>query len=135
MEPAAEIPLDPGVLEGLGISFAYLFGSRAKGAEGRGSDLDIAVMGEEPLGLAEAARLADVFAQASGVPDVDVVDLRTAPLPLAGRIAQEGRLIHCTDDVARVRFEARTRTRYLDFLPMLRRHDRAFLAHVAQHGL
>lgn len=135
VDAVADIQVDHGLLDRLGIKLAYVFGSRAGGNHQAGSDLDIAIMGEEPLALVDSARLARIFAEASGVPEVDVVDLRAAPLSLAGRVAQEGKAVHCADEAARVRFEATTRTRYLDFLPMLRRHDRAFVAHVAEHGL
>lgn len=122
-------------LESFGVYLAYLFGSRGRGTERADSDVDVAVMAAEPLSLAETARLATLFSEAFGVAEVDVVDLRVAPLSLSGRIAQEGRLLFSSDEVARVRFEAETRIRYLDFLPMLQFHDRTFVESVAARGL
>lgn len=92
-------------------------------------------MAAEPLSLQRRTRLASAFSAAFGVAEVDIVDLRAASLALRGRVAQEGQVLYSTDEAARVRFEAQTRTRYLDFLPMLRMHDRAFVASVARRGL
>lgn len=92
-------------------------------------------MASSPLSLGAQAHLATFLADAFDVEDVDVIDLRAAPLPLRGRVATEGRLLFSADEVERVRFEAETRIRYLDYLPTLRSHDRAFIQSVASRGL
>lgn len=52
----------------------WAFGSRAKWTAKPYSDLDIAVIGDEPLGLARMAELAEAF-QESALPfKVDIVD-------------------------------------------------------------
>lgn len=61
---------------------AYLFGSRAHGEEQAGSDIDLAVYGEQPLGLDELVALETELEQAVELP-VDVVDLRRAGTFLA----------------------------------------------------
>jgi predicted nucleotidyltransferase len=123
------------ILADVGIRFAYLFGSRASGAARANSDADVAVMPERDLGLLERERLAARLTTALGVPDVDVVSLDRAPLELRGRIVQEGALVYSADEPARVAFEVRTRSEYLDFLPTLEKLQRSYLAHVADHGL
>ena len=45
-----------------GIKLAILFGSLARGTEGFGSDVDLAVAADRPLGSEEKARLMEVVA-------------------------------------------------------------------------
>jgi hypothetical protein len=68
---------------------------------------------------------------------VDLVVLDSAPLWLAGRIAQEGRVLFDDDPPARVRWQADTRLRYLDEIPAIReryRRRRIELARGASGG-
>ena len=55
----------------------WAFGSRAKGGCKSHSDLDLAVMGEQPLGWAVLAGLSDAFAESDLPWRVDVVDWAT----------------------------------------------------------
>lgn len=123
------------LLTDAGVRFAYLFGSRATGRHRPVSDADIAVLTDRPLTLLAEARLSIDLARALGVPSVDLVDLRRAPLRLLGRILGEGRVIHGRDDATRVEFEVVNRGRYFDFLPQQREHQEAYLRHVATEGL
>lgn len=123
------------LLAGAGVRFAYLFGSRAVGGERESSDADVAVMPGRELELRERARLADGLSRALGVSEVDLVLLDGASLELRGRAVQEGRLIFSADEPARVAFEVRTRSEYLDYLPTLREHSRRYLRQVAERGL
>jgi predicted nucleotidyltransferase len=120
---------------GSGVIAAYLFGSRARGEATEGSDLDVAVLVGGPFGLLERERLADRLAAASGVAEVDVVVLDTAPLELRGRVVREGRLLYSSDEPARVAFHVRTLSEYFDFLPTLEGHTRRYLRQVARRGL
>ena len=102
-------------LRGAGARFALLHGSRTRGSARPDSDLDVgAWWGAQP----PASREADLPA------GVDLVVLDTAPLWLAGRIAQEGRLLFDDDPPARVRWLADTRLRYLDEIPAIRERYR-----------
>lgn len=114
---------------------AYVFGSRAAGGHTATSDADIGVLLDRPLGLLGRQRLADRLAEALGAPEVDLVVLDEAPLELRGRVVQEGRLIFSADDVRRVAFEVRTRSEYLDFLPVLEAHTSRYIHRVAERGL
>ncbi len=60
------------------------------------------------------------------IDEVDLVVLNHAPVELAGRVAQHGRLIFSADDVARVRWVATTRKIYFDELPRIQRAHREF---------
>ena len=55
----------------------WAFGSRARRAAWQYSDLDLAVIGEEPLSLAVSASLADDFAESDLPFKVDVIDWAT----------------------------------------------------------
>jgi len=124
-----------GVLERAGVVVAYLFGSRAGGRHRASSDADIAVLTDRPMGLLEQEMLADRLARAMRVPEVDIVMLDRSPLELRGRVIQEGRPIHSSDEPRRVAFEVRTRSEYFDFLPTLEAHTARFIKNVAREGL
>ncbi len=55
----------------------WAFGSRAKGAAKPHSDLDLAVISDQPLGWVVLARLSDAFAESDLPWRVDVVDWAT----------------------------------------------------------
>jgi len=55
----------------------WAFGSRVKRTARKYSDLDLAVMGEEPLALTVAAALAEDFAESDLPFKVDVIDWAT----------------------------------------------------------
>lgn len=63
---------------------------------------------------------------------VDLVVLNAAPLWLAGRIAQYGRVLFDDDPPARVRWQADTRLQYLDEIPALRERYRQRRAQLAE---
>ena len=63
------------------IQVAFVFGSLARGEENPASDLDIGVAAHKPLSAARKLELMDALAVAFGRP-IDLVDLRTAPVPV-----------------------------------------------------
>jgi hypothetical protein len=108
-QPVAEM------LRAAGARFAFIHGSRVLGRARPDSDLDVAAWwGAGPPASWEV-----------DLPiGVDLVVLDSAPLWLAGRIAQEGRLLFDDDPPARVRWQAETRLRYLDEVPVIRERYR-----------
>lgn len=109
-----------------GARFALVHGSRAGVVPGArttqhdpsprpDSDLDVgAWWGVDPP---DAWRV--------GLPHgVDLIVLDTAPLWLAGRVAQYGRLLFDDDPAARVAWQADTRLRYVDEIPAIRERYR-----------
>lgn len=112
------------VLRDRGALFAFVHGSRAHGDGVRSdSDLDVAAWwGHAPPAPWEV----DVGA------GVDLLVLDDAPLWLAGRIAQHGRLLFDDDPPARVTWQADTRLRYLDDLPALTQRRRSALSRFAE---
>jgi len=67
----------------------WAFGSRAKGTAKEYSDLDLAILGEQPLGLAVCAALADDFSESDLPWKVDVVDWATTSESFRKIIAQD----------------------------------------------
>jgi predicted nucleotidyltransferase len=121
--------------EATGVKFAFAFGSRERGEERSDSDLDLAVMCDGELSLLERSRLAETVASALDVPEVDLVVLSDAPLELRAKVIREGRLVYSADEPARVAFQVQTLSRFLDFEPTLRMHERRLLKRFAERGL
>lgn len=117
-----------------GVAVAYLFGSRAEGGARDDSDHDVAVLFTHTPSLDAAVRLGDELAARWGTP-VDVIDLGRAPLELRGRVAESGVAIHSADEPRRVRFEADTRVRWIEFRPVVEATTAAYLRRVATEGL
>ncbi|MEO8009385.1 MAG: nucleotidyltransferase domain-containing protein [Betaproteobacteria bacterium] len=105
----------------------YIFGSVARRASGRSSDVDIAVLFAVPpaptlsgLALETQADLEQLLGCA-----VQLVVLNDAPVDLAHRVLRDGALVFESDRAARVAFEVAARREYLDLLPILRRYRQA----------
>lgn len=114
-----------GALRQHGAVFAYLHGSRASGAAGPGSDVDLAAYFD-----GQAPQAFEVLLPAG----VDLLVLNRAPLELAGRVALHGKLLFERDPRARVVWEATTRKIYLDERPRLNRAHREFAEAVLRRG-
>lgn len=97
------------------VVMAYLFGSEARGATGRLSDVDIAVLLLKSFDLTLDYRLylmgkiAEIIGR-----ETDVVILNEAPPLLRYEVIKCGRVIYCRDEGERVTFEERTLDEYLD---------------------
>ncbi len=102
------------------IRLVYLFGSRARGDAAETSDYDFGVLLGEDADSDYRYILAHELVVLLGTSDVDVVPLREAPIELAYNIIAEGRLLFERDLEERVDFEARTISKYCDYLPILR---------------
>ncbi len=110
-----------------GIVSAYLFGSHARGAPHRESDVDVGVLlarGQYP----DAGVRFDVRVRLSSEllaavhRDVDVVILNDAPPMLGRRIVSEGHRIFCLDPAADHDFVVYTLIRAADLDPWYRRY-------------
>lgn len=99
-----------------GARFAFVHGSRTGGGTARpDSDLDVGAWWADDPPAAWDVTLPS---------RVDLVVLNEAPLWLAGRIAQHGRLLFDDDRRARVRWQADTRLQYVDEIPYIRERYR-----------
>lgn len=99
---------------------AWLFGSRARGEAGPGSDADVAVLRGRLVAGLEGLELPtrDALARLLGC-QVDLVVLDEAPPDLAHRVLRDGILLAEQQPSTRVAFEMRTRAEYFDLLPVL----------------
>lgn len=100
---------------------AYLFGSHARGTARAASDVDIGLVFDRRLPLAERERVAlevaaDV-ARATGIERVDVVDLEEQGPIFCLQVLCEGERIHEIDAAKRIDFESETMVRAFDFRP------------------
>jgi predicted nucleotidyltransferase len=113
------------------VLVAYLFGSNARGSATPLSDVDIAVLVLQTLSREEVfdRRLAWID-EVQGVlhrEAIDVVVLNEAPLALRYRVLRDGMVLACRDEQVRILYQADTISRYLDFKPVIERHERAIL--------
>ena len=103
-----------------GVEAAWLFGSVARDAAQSTSDLDLAVLGEEPLPAEEKESLIEKLAQETGRP-VDLVDLQATHGPIVGRILQNGVRLFCDDTVLYAGLMKRWWLDQADWMPYRRR--------------
>ncbi len=83
------------------LRLAIVFGSVARGGARRDSDVDVAVQADHALTADQKQGLIEDIGLATGRP-VDLVDLKTAGIPLLGEILRHGiRLFGNDDDYAR----------------------------------
>lgn len=112
------------------VVLAYLFGSYARGQAWAESDVDIAVLLEgHPDDEHCLDRRLDLASDLTDLlhADVDVLILNQAPPALRYAVLRDGVLLFCRDRQAMVMFRLRAVNEYLDFLPILQRHEAAIL--------
>ena len=101
------------------VLWAYLFGSRARGTARPDSDADVAVVLSPDVAptdrLEVQLRLARRLTRSPGLTDIDLVVLDGAPLPLRGRVVQEGRVVYSVDEGARIAYDSRTAREFYDY--------------------
>lgn len=98
------------------LAWGYVFGSVVRGGAYR--DVDVAVMPRESMatGAVVFGQLIAQLEQAVAT-TVDLIDLRTAPLPLLGALLPERVVVLDRDPMARHTWEADTCSLWLDFRP------------------
>lgn len=105
------------------VAAAYLFGSVARGCATAQSDLDVGVVYRERCSDAHervATGIAIALARATGVEEIDVVELEAQGPIFAHRVLCDGIRAYEGDAARRVDFESETIVRALDFMPTYR---------------
>lgn len=114
-----------------GVVLAYLFGSHARGQAWAQSDVDVAVLlqGNPDQDTCFDMRLEVIggLMEVLDTNDVDVLILNQAPPALGYAVLRDGILIFGRDEQTRIEFYLQTVNAYLDFKPVLKRHERAIL--------
>jgi len=118
-----------------GLTAAYLFGSFVRGQE-RARDIDLALLWHDGVSPGERHLRGEALARSleAATGDhwpVDLVDLAAAPPALQHRVLSEGLRAFERDPVARVRFEASTISKALDFIEWQRPYLDRWLESVA----
>ncbi len=116
------------------VQAAYIFGSVATGMARPDSDVDIAVLVSGKVAQRDPFRyrlqlISDLMG-ALKRDDVDVILLNQAPPLLAHRVLSKGKLILERSASARVAFQVRTVSRYLDTQPM----RNLYLSYLKKHA-
>jgi predicted nucleotidyltransferase len=121
------------------VVLTYLFGSHAHGQAWGQSDVDVAVLLEN---RPDDDRCFDMRLEVIGglmnlldTDEVDVLILNQAPPALRYAVLRDGVLLFCRDRQAMIEFRVRAVNEYLDFKPILRRHERAILEKARKAGL
>lgn len=129
----------PPILERYPVEAAYVYGSVARGTVTPFSDVDIALLLTSSLSPYEQFDLElSIQGEIEAAGDFTSVDVRAinqAPLPVKGRVIQNGALIFERDRARRIAFEVATRKLYFDFAPAARRLRDAFLQRIHKEGL
>lgn len=100
------------------IRLVMLFGSRAEDSARADSDIDLAVLCEQPLTAAFKQQIIESVSLASGLP-VDLIDLHGAPEPIVGEALGGKRLLG--SDAVYADLLSRHLLNTEDFLPIQRR--------------
>ena len=117
------------------VAYALLFGSRARGTAGEGSDLDVAIAFHTGVSMDTGAlgELVSALESAAGGPSVDLLLIDEAPPPVAYRAFRDGVILVENDHRALAVRKARAILEYLDFRPFEELVARGVLS-AAAHG-
>ena len=113
------------------VSVAYLFGSHAKKTHTSKSDIDIAVLlSETPKKILEYyLNLVNKLSEILGN-NVDLIILNTSSPLLKHQVIKHGKIIYSRNEEARITFEARAQSEYLDFSRALARYDECLMKQI-----
>jgi predicted nucleotidyltransferase len=114
-----------------------VFGTFASGQPFEDLDLGLVLDGAAELDPRFLSRLAGALERATGRPrlEVDLVDLRATPPRFQHAVTSQGRLLCCRDRQARLEYEARLMSEYLDYKPVDEFFDRVALERARGGGV
>jgi predicted nucleotidyltransferase len=102
------------------VILAIAFGSIVSGMLRPDSDVDIAVLTDPPLTVERNLALISELAATAGRP-IDLVDLKTAGVPVTREVLARGRRLVCRDEGALADVLSRMLIDAADFLPLRQR--------------
>jgi len=113
------------------ILAAYLFGSKARENDVKGSDIDIAVLlSSIPEDLLDYyLHLLNKLSEILG-DKLDLIILNTAPPLLKHQVIKRGKLIYARSQRSRIIFEAFAQCEYLDFKRAIERYDECLIKQI-----
>lgn len=121
------------------IDLAYLFGSYARNEATSLSDVDVGILWSRPQSLTQKLQIEGqiIFDLQTllHIEEINVVELNETPATLNYRVLRDGILLLNRDENKRIRFTLTTINEYLDFQPVLERHEQAVLARARQGRL
>ena len=121
------------------VCLAVLYGSHARGQAGPLSDVDVVVLLERSFDsehyFDRRLEIIGRLMQVLNTNEVDVIILNQAPLALQYRVARDGIVLYSRHHDHLIEFVSQTVSRYLDFKPVIERHERAILARARQGDL
>ena len=97
-----------------GLLLVVLFGSYATGHTHRQSDIDVAMLSEQPLDIREQIRIGFELERALRAGPVEVVDLKHAPPLLLKADATDGVVLYERDQGVFAEFQLRAMKRYVE---------------------
>ncbi len=115
-DPPVPVPVDVDAVRGVadtvpGLVALYLFGSRARGDDHPGSDVDLAILCAAPLEPLARFELQQQLAELLRA-DVDLVDLAAASTVMRVRVLADGEVLVDREPTTRARFEATALSAY-----------------------
>ncbi|MEN2975302.1 MAG: nucleotidyltransferase domain-containing protein [Candidatus Caldarchaeales archaeon] len=115
------------------VLVAYIFGSHARGYVESESDYDIGILlSKTPESLLEYyLHLINKLSRILG-DRVDLVILNTAPPTLIYQVIKYGKAIYIRDERARITFEAKATSEYLDFSRALMRYYECLIRQIQE---
>ena len=114
------------------LRLVILFGSVGTGAPHARSDVDLAVLGDQPLDLVE---MTNAVIQLTHLNDVDLVDLLHAPPLLAMEVARHGRLLYRREPGDYAQFCSLAYRRYAHTAKLRDAQKDAILGFLRERGL
>lgn len=113
--------------EKMGVGIVYLFGSEARGASHKESDVDIGVLFDKKVNpkdyLRLEGKLIEFFSEIYPKREINIVNLNISS-PLLKQVAiLEGKLLYNRSETERILFEIKTLREYDDYLHLSNIYD------------
>lgn len=130
------------VLSSTCVLAGYIFGSMTTGRNTPSSDLDVGVLFPEAMPVKKRVKRQEILRErllnvpsGGSTNEVDVVDIREAPLSLQFHIIKHGEVIVGSENPDRKIFSFRVRRTYQDRKYYRDRHLQTFFSRTAREGI